>query len=343
MNAALLAACVALLVSVGTRLMNPKAGIMAGLCFASLGAAPLLVGWVSGAQDLLAIAFSLLALRLQLSERPSLAAAAMAGALLSKEASMAFLPVLALLPWILRRSPRRATTQIIPYATLLLAWILVHPAVRLVGREHGAGGGQYLGLGSPWDSAGRTLLVLANLPLSPSPWPSALTAPCVLAILFVFAASWLVARSGPSDRVDPYSNGRLILLSGLLLILSVAIASTLVHFWAPYYAVIPAVGSSLLLGRLLSRLAPAWGGLAVSCFLALGVWSRAANPEPVILCEPYLEGVSSALVRVEAGFKILHPSFPPGTHAIVSVSGTGSQGVWTHMHRYQALRHNPHP
>ncbi len=63
LNTVVLAAAACLLVLVASDLIGRRAGLLAGLGFATFGQIPFLVGFVSGMQALLAIALFLLAFR----------------------------------------------------------------------------------------------------------------------------------------------------------------------------------------------------------------------------------------------------------------------------------------
>src|SRR6185503_14421224 len=95
-NLALAAACIVLVASIARRLAGARAGLLAGFLFASLGPLPLLVGWISGSQDLLAILFTAAAIRLQLWGRTRSALVLAGAALLSKETALFAFPALAL-------------------------------------------------------------------------------------------------------------------------------------------------------------------------------------------------------------------------------------------------------
>jgi hypothetical protein len=358
-NAAVLACSTLLLVEVAARLCGRRAGVLAGLSFAALGAAPLLVAWVSGVQDLLAILFTLIALRLALDDRPALSALAAAAALLSKETAIAAVPAVAALPWILgwRARPSR---QILPFAALLAAWIAVHPGLRLVLHRTAAGeAASYIGLG-PSGRVPFLLSTLATMGNLPAPGavpgdPARHVFPLALAGLLMLAALWVTRwRAGtsrerpgspagaPAGISDPPGTaplaGRVVILAGLLALLPALLPALLVRQWAPYYAVVPAVGSSLVIGLILSRLPGGAAGAALIGFLVLGAAERGMGIDAKVTCERNLEVVSRALAQVQAGFKRLHPAIPAGAQALVSVAGTGAQSVPHHIHRLQALR-----
>src|SRR5687767_13397133 len=87
---------VALLVALVSRLHSRKAGLLAGIAFASLGCVPSLVAWVSCGQDLFAIVLVLAALLLRHERRDALALLCATVAVLCKETAIVAFPVLLL-------------------------------------------------------------------------------------------------------------------------------------------------------------------------------------------------------------------------------------------------------
>jgi len=343
-NSVLLAAGVALLMILASRLLGPRAGVVAGLSFASLGSVPLLVGWASGVQDLMAIDLALVAFLLQLEGRSIFAALAIGGAILSKETAVALVPALALQNSILRRE-RPSLGDVLPYGVLVPAWVAIHPGLRLLFERRFLGGGAgYLGLDNP-DMAGsalRSILTLANLPVAgvSVEWAStrlvALTLGSAAAAFALIALNSRDANSLPVE-VD-YPAGRVLILAALLVLLPVLLTVSLVRYWAPYYMCLPGIGSSLI-GATLLRNQPRRHLLPIMiAFMAFGVVSRGAGLDPSVTTERNLERTSKALRQVEAGFKRLYPSLTPGSTAYVFAQTHGIEGVYAHMYRFQALR-----
>ncbi|HJW15128.1 MAG TPA: hypothetical protein VJ776_10550, partial [Thermoanaerobaculia bacterium] len=83
LNALALVAASCLVVWIGTRGLGRREGALAGIYFAALGQIPLLVAWVSGAQDAFAILFTLAAIALEWRRRHFAALIAAALAVLS--------------------------------------------------------------------------------------------------------------------------------------------------------------------------------------------------------------------------------------------------------------------
>jgi hypothetical protein len=343
-NAILLGAVTWLLTVFVTRLTSARAGVIAGVAFASLGAVPMLVAWVSGAQDLLAILFGLLALQLAMSGRAVASACSLAAAILSKETALAILPIAAAMPWILGRRPVAWPKWVLPFAILTLIWAAIHPAPRILLHRHAADAGAgYVGIGPSGRVAftTSTLLSLVNLPPIGvrAEWLDGRVAAGVVAALIAILAVGLTGRSGSRvANIEPPAPIRVALLGVLLTVLPFLLTAALVKDWIPYYAAMPAIGTSLLIGMALARMQGLVPGAALLGFLAAGIWARGAAPAPTVTCERNLEITSRALLEVESGFKRLHPILPPGSPVLVSVGVTGSESVAAHIDRYQALR-----
>jgi hypothetical protein len=338
-NAVLLAAVVWLLTSLVARMTNLRTGVLAGLAFASIGAVPLLVAWVSGAQDLLAMLFALLALRFALSGSAVPSACSIAAAILSKETAVAILPIVAGSPWLLGRRPPSRAKWLLPFAVVLSIWAVVHPAPRIL--LQGAGAESYVGI----RPAGRgsfvtsTLLTLLNLPPHgvPVEWLQGRGAVALIAVPLLMVAI-LLTRNRPSAGHGAVPTQRVIWLAVLLALLPAFVTVALVHDWIPYYVAIPAIGTSLLLAVAFERLPALATALVLACFLMAGAWTRGAMPAPTVTCERNLEVSSRALLYVESGFKRLRPRWPESFRAIVSSGVQGSESVSAHLDRFQALR-----
>ena len=349
-NSLLVATAVALIMILASRLLGTRGGVIAGLLFASLGSLPVLIGWASGVQDLLAIVFVLLSILLQLERRTLLAVLAIGGAILSKETAASLVPALATQEWILhQRRPSLKTT--VPYAMLLIAWMTIHPGLHLLFARHFQSGGTgYLGLDNPGrvSSVVRSVLTLANLPVAAVSlqWIGTRLLALLLASAAVaFAVLQFKSPESPSRDLDlHYSKGRVLIFAALLMVLPVLLTASLMKYWAPYYVCLSGIGSCLLAAALLKnqpmkRLLP-----LVLAFMTLGVIARGAEVDPSISTEKNLERTTRALHQVEAGFKKLYPSLSPGSVACVFSQSHGIEGVYIHMYHFQALRlwyHDP--
>jgi len=343
-NSLLVATAVALIMVLASRLLGTRGGAIAGLLFASLGSLPVLIGWASGVQDLLAIVFVLLAILLQLEGRTLLAVLAMGGAILSKETAASLVPALAIQEWILhQRRPSLKTA--LPYALLLIAWVTIHPGLHLLFARHfQSGGTEYLGLDNPSrvSSAVRSVLTLANLPVAAVSlqWigtrlPAFLLA-STAAVFAVFQFRFPASLS--QDLELHYSKGRVLVFAALLMVLPILLAASLMKYWAPYYVCLSGIGSCLV-GAALLKNQPVKGLLPlVLAFMAFGIFARGAEVDPSISTEKNLERTARALHQVETGFKKLYPSLSRGSTVYVYSLSHGIEGVYTHMYHFQALR-----
>jgi hypothetical protein len=340
-NAAFLALSVALMVGMGVRLAGARVGFLSGLLFAALGTWPLLIGWVSGCQDLMAASFFLGALHLALSRRPMAAFVCAGAAILSKETSIFLMPVLAVLPWI--RGDRTSLRWSIPmYGGLVLAWCAIHPLTRsFLVRGPNTGRGGYVGwdnLGAAQNAAGmaRALLNLppANAVTSWSPERAGL----LLAALAILALAYRRIRTVEFDA--RLGHPRHVLLLGILITVLAGVPTVLfVKHWSPYYAGIPAIGMSILAAYGLARVAPSLALGVVALYLTLGVWSRGADDGGT--CRPLEQSwsrLSSDLDHVRSGMWRLHVGFPDSTRMFVSVHLPLTRAIHSHLLRYQAPR-----
>lgn len=345
-NLALLAISTLLLFSLTAKLAGRRAGLLAGLSFAALGALPTIVAWTSCAPDAFAITLVLLALHLRHSRRAFLAFVAAAAALLSKESALLYLPVLILWDRLLGRKPYRIAFHGVIYGVLFAAWALVHPAFRsLLDRGFQAGGTGYLGFGTIGRAAlysGRYVLTLINVPVTggATPWPEGLGAITAFALVSLASAVGLGwSQASKRESKGNCSLRQIAVLGASLTVPSLLLPSILVGRWNPYFIGIAALGTSLLVGTLLARTSRTASALTLAAFLLAGVWCRGANiPEGHSLTERDCRDASMAIHRVEAGFKHLNRSLPRGARTLLSVEATGKRGIYGTMVDGQALR-----
>jgi len=344
LNALLFGLAVILLCRFTSELAGPRAGFFAGLAFAVFGQMPLLAGWVSGGQDLLAICFILAALSLRLRGRRLIALVAILLAILSKETAIAFVPILLGIDFILGRSKTVPVREIAAYGASLAAWAGIHPGIRsLLAPAAGPSSSAYVGLVQahllgPLESTAATIL---NLPLTggATPWPTGLNLVLFGGVLIsVWGAWWISKARFPKPR-NPLPPVACVAALGLcVMVLPALLTSLVVRDWLPYYACIPAMGASLLAGLALGRWPITGAAAAVVIYLWLGIWCRGMMIDPTVTTERTLAGSSDALRRVEAGFKRLWPTFPRHANVYVSTQVAGTQNVYVHLNRYQPLR-----
>jgi hypothetical protein len=352
LNLAVLAASAWLLAVVVARRAGTRAGLLAGLFFSGVAPAPSLVGWASGAQDLLAILFFLAALALHDSGRTAWAALAMAAALLSKEAIGVAMPVLILWDAIVGRKPARVLGPLAAFGGLALLWGALHPGIRLLvtGRLENDPR-SYVGFQNATMvalEARRYMLALVNAPVTGArtPWPADL-APYGAAAWVVGVIALFLARRRPGETATvesaPASGAltipRALLLGALIAIPALLLPSLVIRRWAAYFVCIPALGLSIALGVALARVPVAMASAALAVFLALGVWSRGVeDPSGALLTERSFITGERATRDIEQRFRRLYPTLPRGSHVLVSVAASGMAGIHGTLHDGQAIR-----
>jgi len=347
LNALLLGAIVLLGASLASRLSGKRAGAIAGVITAVFGSWPLLVGWVSGAQDLLAIAFVLVALNLELSGRSGASLAAFCCAVLSKETAVAAAPALVATHWLRSRSLSSTQGAALRVLAIVTVWGIVNPGVRaLVTRGGVRVPGTYIGLDHPkqWVAFLRYVTTLFGVPPLgyKTSWPSELTPTMLVSAVPLLMVLWFLRRDIPFEsalRAIRAPAKRDILGFGLLLCIPPILAtSVIVQNWAPYYACFSIIGFALIAGSYLSvqpfsRVA----GVVLISFI-LGIWSRGVVFESGVPSERDLRPAANALSRLEKNFKRVAPTLPQSCIVYVSVMATNKQSVYTHMHTNQVLR-----
>ena len=304
------------------------------------------IAWVSCSQDLFAIVFVLAAFILRHEGRDLSAMACATGALLSKEPTVAALPVLALWDQMVGRAPNRPRLQILAYSSLALVWAIAHPGIHsLAARGFQRSASSYLGVTQPERWAGdlaRYAMTLVNIPPVGfiTTWWNDRLAFGLLALAILAAGILYLDRNSPSEP-----NPKRVPLRRIAFLAAVFGAPTLlapivlVRHWAAYFACIPAVGLAIIAGPVLARhrTAVVVGVLAV--FLACGIWYRGTRSER----EPaWTEWVFADAARaanlVRANLKTVLPTLPPGTQVVASISSTGVQGIYSTLLDGQALR-----
>lgn len=345
-NAILLVAAVMLLGAITRKLAGARAGYVAGASFAALGALPILVGWASGSQDLLAIVFVLAALAAQLSNRPVVAVLGMACALLSKETAVAFVPAIVLARWVVNQRPHRLGASLVGFGLLVAAWGAIHPGIRLLlssGLESGGPTAAYLTWSGAdrWASLVKGLATLGNLPISGAgtPWPVERNSTLALAAAVLLLGFWTIWRFRAGSSTQGISStSRAIALALLLAIPPLLLISFLVRYWQPYYLSLPAIGTSMLLGIGLARLPRLPAAALALGFLGLGIWCRGMDLGPGIPTERTVRPPMERLRDAEAEFRKRFPRIDSPAHVYVSVYLPEDKAVSMHLFRFQVLR-----
>lgn len=343
LNALFLAGIVVLGSDIASRLMSRRAGLITGLIIGSFGQFPVLVAWVSGVQDLLAIVLGLLAIDLQIRGRGAAALTVFTCAILSKETAVAMAPAFVLVRC--RDKRARILSASIPVGIVLVAWALIHPGVHVLLQRGGATSQRYyIGLAKNdqrWTSLLKSIPILLNLPLRiPTDWPRGIFLGATLAVLpFAIGLRFLNREPGTSTEREPSRTLAWAVCIGLLLAIPpLIITCLLVKVWAQYYACFSVIGIAIACGS--------WGSVLprgrVICFVAaffiLGIWSRGVEFKAGALTEEGLSRAAVALPKVEENFKRLVPLIPPNSVVCVTTVATGSQSVYSHIYHFQALR-----
>ncbi len=343
LNFCLVAAGILLLHRVTSRLLGDGPALVSTLLFATFSQTPVLVSWVSGCQDLLAIDFILLALWLEVRGRHVWAMGAAALALLSKEIAIAAFPALAGAGWILGRGGRKSRLAAAGYVAVGVAWASIHPLTRLLLTRRFEGGETgYIGLDNPgrWVSLARSALTILNVPTSaPSTtWLPYLLVPAVLAAAVILLARRGLARPGSSPGAGFPGGARVALLGVCLGLPPLVLTSLLVRHWSPYYVALPAVGVFLCVATLYTRVPPGFLPTALAAYLVLGVVARAMPVSPEIPTEANLFAEGQALDSVERQFRALEPRLPRGAVILVDSFGSDRLSVRPHLCRFKAPR-----
>jgi len=347
LNLALLAGSIALLTLLVSKLRGRRAGLFSGLLLASLGLSPSLVAWISCSQDLLAVVFVLAAFLLRHERKNMWALASASAAVLCKEPAIATFPVLLLWDRLVGRSSSSGMrVQVVAYAAVALAWIFIHPGIRLLlGRGLQSGATGYVGMEHPerWGPyLLRYLASLVNLAppgLAASWWHDRIL--YGLTAIAILVAGVLHFQPHEPHDADPNTVpfARVAGIAALFSIPTLLMPAVLIRHWAPYFAFIPAIGLTIFLGPLLAIQRTAVVVVVLAGFLLLGIHYRGitSEQEPVWTERVFAEAARAANV-VRANFRSTLPTIPRESQMVVSVSSTGIRGIYSTMIDGQALR-----
>ena len=345
-NLAVLLASVLLFARLVARLARPRAGLYAGLVLVGFAPLTALTAWVSCAQDLFAIFFVILAMRLRQDRRDGLALLCAAAALLCKETAIAAFPALVLWDRVFARETSRERFQWFGYGALAFVWAAVHPSIRVLA-AHGfqSGATSYVGL----QHSGRGALYVARyiatlFNITPSglsaPWWAERAPYAIVAVVVLIAGLivWTLGRRSGAGGGNSVSLGRMGLLATLLVVPSLLMPALLVRHWAPYFACFPAVGFAMFAGAALARAPRVVAAVLLVGFFALGAKARGtqAEREPV-LSERAMVTAADAVQTVRGHLRDLFPSMPPRTQVVVTSGTTGVTGIQTALFDGQAI------
>lgn len=330
-----------------SRLAGPVAGFLAAGLFASFPQLPFLAAWLSGAQDLFAIVFVLLAFNARADGNFVASAVAFTLGLLCKETVAVFAAPLAAFDWIVRRSAARAMRHGATYIGITAVWAALHPGIRAVALGTAdANPGEYVG--RPAREAAATLLdgllSLAGAPLPPVrlsphlldgvPWLAA----CGLLLFGLVRARAGEPSAGAGPGASPIPAARVHVLAVTMAALSLGLTGLVARTWFPYYACLAYVGVSMSLGVLLSRASQGLLWLGFSLLLVLnGIAGNRVYRDEI----PTIRGMTPAalaLRKIESEFKRLTPEIRGDATVYVSVQSKGSSSLFTHLMDLQCLR-----
>lgn len=351
-NAAVIAFTVILMVRFASRLAGARTGLYAGLLLALLAPMPFLVGWISGIQDAVTMAFLMAALNCRLRGRDRCAIALSAAALLSKETSILLFPAIAAMPSILDRDHVRTKKSLTAYLALALAWAGTNPKVHaLIAHGTATGSGGYVGLDNPrgLENLRRMAFAIVNMPERVDGIQPMADLERILpgAVVILLIALWAGTRTvGPKPGRDQGIRPRgsrhpwRVIFLGLLMAAVPALATAFsVKHWAPYYACIPAMGISLVSALALARLDVRTAASLTVLFLAMGVLCRESDDGGRFgQCERTWSAYSSDVKAVEAGMTFLRPTLPPGAAVYVSIHLPIERRIHSNLLAYQAPR-----
>jgi len=347
-NAALVAALVVLGGALAGRLAGARAGIIAAFLIAGFAHWPVLVAWVSGAQDLLAITFAIAAIHLELSGRGVPSTLLFACSVLSKETAIMLAPALVATRWLRPASRHDLLLAVARVCLVVVLWALVHPGLRMLAAHGGVGPpGSYIGFdGSQFlISLFRFAPVALNLPALGFKvhWPGELLWTLVLATVpMAMVLRSLRTGWGTIDEQLPLESrdqGRAITAFGLLLgVPPLVLTALVVRHWAPYYVCFSTIGISIAVSPWLAKLPFRRLAVVLVAYLALGFWTRGIDLTTGMPSERNLAPAGKALARLETNFKRVAPSLPPESKVYVTIRAHGTQSVYIHLHGFQALR-----
>ncbi|MEK7347536.1 MAG: hypothetical protein AABZ94_01555 [Candidatus Eisenbacteria bacterium] len=326
------------------RVAGSRVGFLTGLLFAALGPFPLLIGWISGSQDLFAMVFIAAAIHFQLGRRTGAALVCTAAALLSKETTLFFLPAVATMGGVLYRDRSMLRKNVFQYATLGGLWAVLHPKVRAF-VTHGVSTGEagYVGMDNPHAAGNlvRELAALLNIPVgnTATHWPSELNLVAAAGVAIVLVAFWIEASVRRKEGARAIPRERALLFGLLLGVTPAVLTAASAKHWFPYYACMPAMGTSLLLAMGIEKLGWRFARAAAVGFLVLGVWSRGIDlgtrGTPT---ERNFRTISRNLGRVESELKKLHPWFPDSSRLHVTIQAPYDLSLHSHLLTLQAAR-----
>jgi hypothetical protein len=343
LNTALVAGTIAILMAFMRRLAGRRTALISGLLFACSAALPLSISWASASQDLLCALLAMAALYAQLRGRAWQSLAFLAAALLSKETAVSVIPALvALAVWQSRGQKRHLAHILAAQVVLVLVWSAIHPWIRstLLGGSELSSGTKHEYLlpgGTLVPALVQGLEITLNIPwLGHAPaWSPHLVVPAIIVGVIIVL---LIYRRTHRPEEKPASESKALVVGTLILVSSILLTSFVLGGWSTHYVCMPALGLAMVGGIGLARTPTSVTAFALLAFLWLGIGLRGNPIDPILPTEANFRETAQAMVKVERGFKLLHPTLPPGSNVFVSVQARQSGGLYRFLYRLQPLR-----
>ena len=250
--------------------------------------------WISCAQDLLALVFTLGALALWRRERRGLAVLAWVAALASKESALP-LPIVLFAwdAWVARRDLRDAALRQAPMLVAAAVWGVLGHLVRTHAHPHAPLAWRLDGVAAAYVHLAQSLLGIED----PRGFVAGFSGhfPAVPPLVLLAAAGWLAGSPASKQpaAAAPAPDATGAVRFGLAWIVAFGIVTwPVVAIWSGYYFTLAAAGGALLVAVLARRLGRV-GWIALS--VALLWWNAAATSVPGFAVAPDPWGWTSHL------------------------------------------------
>jgi hypothetical protein len=177
-----------------------------------------------------------------------------------------------------------------------------------------------------------------NIPQTDShpSWPGHLAGPLALALTVLGAIAWAFRR----DLNPPQKRDRSVLWIGILIAgIPALLTMVSVKRAFPYYACIPALGTSMLLAYVLQKAQGKVATAVLVLFMVVGIWYRGADTRRATYpSEGDFRIATHYLDKVQAQFHRLLPQFPESARVYLTIETPAAAGVHLNLYEVQALR-----